>query len=152
MPPSDITSPAGGRLWFPSLARFHAAFRGPSIFVLRVAAGIALVMHGYGKIANPFGNVGMVESLGFHPGVFWSPLLAGTEFVGGIFLALGFLTRPAALGGMLVLLVTVWFHWIVKEQGYAGSEKSILWAAICFYFVAHGGQYLAVDRALPREV
>lgn len=152
MHPFDVTNPARERLLFPSLARLYAALRGPSIFVLRVAAGIALVMHGYGKIANPFGNVGMVESLGFHPGVFWSPLLAGTEFFGGIFLALGLLTRPAALGGMIVLLVTVWFHWIVENQGYAGSEKSILWAAICFYFVAHGGQYLAVDRALPREV
>ena len=152
MHPFDVTNSARERLLFPPLARLYAALRGPSIFLLRVAAGIALVMHGYGKIVNPFGNVGMVESLGFHPGVFWSPLLAGTEFFGGILLALGLLTRPAALGGMIVLLVTVWFHWIVKDQGYAGSEKSILWAAICFYFVAHGGQYLAVDRALPRAV
>ena len=80
------------------------------------------------------------------------PLLAGTEFFGGILLAIGFLTRPAALGATVVLLVTVWFHWFVQGQGYPGSEKSLLWAAMTFYFVAHGGGFLSVDRALRKEI
>ncbi len=62
--------------------------------VLRVLAGVLLVTHGYGKIINPFGAVGMVESLGFYPGIFWSPLLSATEFFGGILVAIGLFTRP----------------------------------------------------------
>jgi putative oxidoreductase len=144
--------PVTGRLLIPSLAGIYAKLAGPSIFVLRVIAGIALMVHGYGKITNPFGNVGFVESLGFVPGVVWSPLLAAGEFFGGLLLAIGLLTRPAALVGMIILLVTVWFHWVLQSEGYAGAEKSLLWAAICFYFVAHGGQSGSVDRALAREV
>ena len=86
------------------------------------------------------------------PGAIWSPALAGTEFFGGILLAIGFLTRPAALAATIVLLVTVWFHWVPQGQGFGGAEKSLLWAAITFYFVAHGGGFLSVDRALRREI
>ena len=93
----------------------------------------------------------MVEGLGFYPGVFWSPLLAVTEFFGGILLALGLLTRPAAFAGMIVLLVTVWFHWVTMGQGFSGAEKSILWAAIFFYFVIRGGNRHSVDAKLGKE-
>src|SRR5690606_32500674 len=113
--------------------------------VLRVVAGLALVTHGLGKIGDPFGASGMVESLGFHPGAFWSPLLSFTEFFAGILIAVGFLTRPASFAAMFILAVTVWFHWITLDQGYAGAEKSILWTAIFLFFVIRGGNRHSVD-------
>ena len=91
-------------------------------------------------------------ALGFSPGTLWSPLLAGTEFIGGILLAIGFLTRPAAIGATIVLLVTVYFHWVVQNQGYAGAEKSVLWAAMAFFFAMHGGGFFSVDRMMREEV
>ena len=147
-----FTTPERPRLLFPAIGRVYASLAGPSTFLLRFMAGVAMAIHGWGKIQAPFKNAGMVESLGFVPGELWSPLLAGTEFFGGILLAIGFLTRPAALGGTIVLLVTIWFHWFVQGQGYAGSEKSLLWAAMTFYFVAHGGGFLSVDRALGKQI
>ncbi len=140
------------RLLFPALGGIYTKLANPSIALLRIIAGLALVTHGYGKIMDPMGNAGFLEGLGFWPGEFWSPVLACTEFFGGIFLAIGLFTRPAAFFAMIVLLVTVWFHWLVQGEGYGGSEKSILWAAICFYFVVHGGQHFAVDRLLKREI
>jgi putative oxidoreductase len=140
------------RLLIPALGRFYTAMGGPSEAILRIIAGVALMTHGYSKILNPMGAVGLVESLGFYPGVIFSPLLAITEFFGGLLIAIGLFTRPAALAAMFVLLVTVWFHWITQSEGYFGAEKSILWAAICFYFVVHGGRYLAVDKRLRREI
>ena len=92
----------------------------------------------------------MVESLGFYPGIFWSPLLSFTEFFAGIFLAIGLLTRPASFAAMFILLVTVYFHWIQLGQGYGGAEKSILWAAIMFFFVIRGGNAHSVDAKLGR--
>lgn len=144
--------PDGPRLLFPSFAGVYARLSGPATFLLRAIAGIAFAIHGWAKIQDPFKNVGMVESLGFVPGEIWSPLLAGTEFFGGILLAIGLLTRPAALAATLVLLVTVWFHWSIQGQGYGGSEKSLLWSTITFWFVAHGGGWLSVDRALRKEI
>lgn len=139
------------RLAIPALGGLYSVLACIATPLLRVCAGLILMVHGWPKIQAPLKYAGMTESLGFHPGVFWSPLLAGTEFIGGLLLAIGFLTRFAAAGATVVLLVTVYFHWVVQGQGLAGSEKSILWAAITLLFVAHGGGAFSVDRLLKRE-
>ena len=149
---APIAPLARPQLMFPLFGRVYETLMPLSVFLMRVVAGGTLVLHGWPKIQDPFKNVDMVEKLGFMPGAIWSPALAGTEFFGGILLAIGFLTRPAAFATTIVLLVTVWFHWLLQGQGFAGAEKSILWAAITIYFVTHGGGYLSVDRALRREI
>lgn len=53
---------------------------------------------------------GFVESIGFHPGWLWSTLLAALQFIGGLMIIAGFLTRPAALANAVMLAVTLWFH------------------------------------------
>jgi putative oxidoreductase len=138
-------------LIIPALGGIYTGLAQFSETLLRVIAGGALVVHGAGKIANPFGAIEMVEGLGFYPGVFWSPLLAATEFFGGILLALGFLTRPAAFATTIVLAVTIYFHWIAQGQGWAGSEKSILWAAILFFFVIRGASNHSIDAKIGKE-
>ena len=40
---------------------------------------------------------------------------------------------------------------ITLDQGYAGAEKSILWAAIFFFFVIRGGNRHSVDGRLGRQ-
>ena len=136
----------------PPLGRVYGSLHDIVETVLRIAAGLALVTHGMGKIGDPFGSAGMVESLGFYPGAFWSLLLSCTEFFGGILIAIGFLTRPASLAAMFVLLVTVWFHWVTQGQGYSGAEKSILWAAIFFYFAIRGGNRHSVDARIGKAI
>lgn len=139
------------RLFIPSLGSLYAALGDSAETILRVAAGLLLATHGYGKILNPFGASGMVESLGFYPGALWSPLLAATEFFGGILIAIGLFTRPAAFAAMIVLAVTVYFHGIVQAEGLMGAEKSILWTLIMFYFVIRGANAHSVDAKLGRQ-
>ena len=139
------------RLIVPSLGTVYSALGESAETILRVAAGLLLVTHGYGKILNPFGASGMVEGLGFYPGVFWSPLLAATEFFGGILVAIGLFTRPAAFAAMIVLAVTVYFHGIVQGEGLMGAEKSILWTLIMFYFVVRGANSQSLDAKLGRQ-
>ena len=136
----------------PALQRFYLPLDTSAETLLRVVAGVLLVTHGFGKISNPFGAVGMVESLGFYPGVFWSPLLAATEFFGGILIAIGLFTRPASFAAMNVLLVTVYFHGIVKSEGLAGAEKSILWAAIFLFFAIRGSNAQSVDAKIGKQI
>ncbi len=138
------------RLIVPQVAPLYGASYEAVETLLRVVAGVLLVTHGYGKIVNPFGAVGMVEGLGFYPGVFWSPLLAATEFFGGILVAIGLFTRPAAFAAMIVLLVTVYFHGVVQAEGLAGAEKSILWASIFLFFAVRGGNRHSVDARLRK--
>ena len=138
-------------LFIPALGGLYSRLDTPAETLLRVVCGLALVTHGFPKIMDPFGAVGMVEGLGFRPGVFWAPLLAATEFFGGLFLALGFLTRPAAAAATVVLLVTVWFHWLTQGQGYSGSEKSILWAAGTLFFAIRGANRQSLDARIGRQ-
>ncbi len=147
MPPIDRS-----RLVFPRLAGLYGLLAFLSVPLMRIAAGLILASHGWPKIQAPFRNVGMVENLGFVPGVFWSPMLAGTEFVGGLMLAAGFLTRVAATGATIMLLVTIYLHAYLQGRGAGGAELSILWATITFFFVAHGGGAISVDRLLKREL
>jgi putative oxidoreductase len=140
------------RLCFPALGGVYRGLSGPSVALMRIVAGVALMTHGWGKIQDPMAMVGFVENIGFHPGWFWSPALAVTEFFGGLLLALGLFTRGAAVGTTIVLLVTVYFHWILKDEGWGGSEKSIIWLTITFYFAVHGGQVFALDRLFKREL
>ncbi len=141
-------SPAS--LIIPPLGTLYGALDGVAHALLRIVAGAALAVHGWPKIQDPMKLVGMVESLGFAPGAFWAVMLAATEFIGGILLVLGLLTRPAALAATVVLLVTVYFHWIVQSQGWAGSEKSILWAAMTFLLFVRGAGPLSIDSRLKR--
>jgi len=144
-------SNAGSRLIIPALSPLYNSTHDLVETILRAIAGTLLVTHGFSKITNPFGAVGMVEGLGFYPGVFWSPLLAATEFFGGILVAIGLFTRPASFAAMIVLLVTVYFHGIVKAEGLAGAEKSILWSLIFLFFAVRGGNRHSVDARLTRN-
>jgi putative oxidoreductase len=139
------------RLFIPALRPVYRSSHDLAETLLRLVAGGFLVIHGAGKIVDPFGAVQMVEGLGFYPGIVWSPLLAITEFFGGILLAIGLFTRPAAFAATIVLLVTVYFHWIQLGQGFSGAEKSLLWAAMTFFFVIRGGNSQSVDARLTRS-
>lgn len=143
---------AAPQLFLPALGPVYAVLQPLAETWLRVICGIALMVHGWPKLMAPMGTVGMVESIGFVPGWFWSPALAVTEFFGGLLLVLGLLTRFAAAGSTIILLVTIWFHWVLLDQGYGGSEISLLWSAITLYFVARGGGLYSLDRVIGRQL
>ena len=147
---SVTTDASRGRLIIPAFGRLYSSLHDGVETLLRVIAGGFLTIHGSQKITNPFGAAEMVEGLGFYPGAFWSLLLSCTEFFGGILIAIGLLTRPAAFAGMFVLLVTVWFHWITVGQGFSGAEKSLLWATILLFFVVRGGNRQSVDARIGK--
>ena len=107
--PADLRS---DRLVIPALKSFYESIAQPlSWVVLRVFVGGALVLEGWPKILAPFAQTGFVESIGFYPGWFWSPLLAVMQFLGGLAIVAGFLTRPVALANGVMLAITWWFHY-----------------------------------------
>lgn len=138
------------RLYVPALAPLYASLTPIAETLLRVVAGGFLMIHGVPKWGRLDGMQQMVESLGFYPGVVWAPLLAATETIGGLLILLGLFTRPAALAGMIVLLVTVYYHWIAKAEGFAGAEKSLIWAAVLFFFAVRGANQYSLDAKRAR--
>src|SRR5258708_12520916 len=82
--------PARGALYEP-LAPYAYAF-------MRFCVGATIVPHGYTKLfQGAVGSAaGMIAKLGLEPAVGWAYFVGVVEFVGGILLAIGLLTRLAA--------------------------------------------------------
>ena len=84
-----------------------------SLLVIRFAVGLLIFGHGAQKALGVAGGpgfvrwTGVVASMGFRPAPLWATLAAGAELIGGIAIALGFLTplAAAALVGHFIVAI-----------------------------------------------
>ncbi len=97
---------------------------------LRLALVIVFITAGSGKLFGWFGGHGLsgtsgfLGMAGFKPAMFWTVLLAITEFGGGLAMLFGILTRWAGLGlaiVMAVALVRVHIKWGLAVNGGDGN-------------------------------
>lgn len=143
----------------PALSPLYRALSPLAEPLLRVAAGLFLVPHGAQKLFGLFGGYGLTATdqffqtkLGLPAGV---ALAAGLiEFVGGLALAFGFLTRPAAALATGLLLVAALqvhlgngFFWTA-----GGFEYPLLWAVVTLSFAVKGGGRWSVDGLIGKEI
>lgn len=114
--------------------------------ILRLALGSIFLGHGAQKVWGIFsgpgikGFSGMLESLGFVPAVFWAYLASCTELIGGLFLILGFLTRPSAVLILMLMLVATYKVHLAKGFFLAngGFEYNLLIIASCVALIIMG--------------
>jgi putative oxidoreductase len=148
------------RLIVPALGPLYAVLSRWSYPLIRFFTGLILMPHGAQKLFGWFGGYGLegtggffAQNLGLEPGMFWAALVGGTEFFGGLFVALGFLTRPAALGIAVIMAVAVsavhlpnGFFW-----GSGGYEYPLLWGLVALAIAFKGGAEMSLDRVIGRE-
>ena len=122
---------------FARLAGGTPATRDLALLTLRIAFGLALALtHGRAKLLAP-GR--LLESLGKHgfpqPQIFgWAAILS--EFAGGLLLAVGLLTRPAATLVLLTLGVAAFdFH---STDPFAKRELALAYAVVGLALVIAG--------------
>lgn len=108
----EMTSSPRERLILPFMAPFYHKVAQPIGWLLfRIIIGGLLMVEGWPKILDPMGQIGFLENVaGIPAGWFFSPLLAVMQFVGGFMIAVGLLTRPAALANAVMLAMTLRFH------------------------------------------
>lgn len=118
--------------------------------VVRVGAGLGLALgHGWGKVKDPAGIIGMSESLGFPlPEVAgWAAALS--EFAGGLLLVIGLLTRPAAFFILCTMSVAIYNHIFVQNDPFVqGWELAFLYWIIALQFLVLGSGRFGADRLL----
>jgi putative oxidoreductase len=117
-------------------------------FLPRVAIGVLFAaFYGYAKVHPASGwDFGKAFATG---GDLPAPLLylaAWTEFLGGIALVLGFLTRWAALG-ILCVMVVAFLH-VTWGHGYMKWGLNVAWGAVAFCVLVMGPGRLSFDRML----
>jgi len=158
---SHTDATARTRPIIPALAPLYGALSGLSYPLIRAATGLFLVPHGAQKLFGWFGGKGLeataggvAANLGLEPGLFWAVLVGGTEFFGGLLLAVGLVTRPAAVAVVILMAVAVFavhlpngFFW-----GQGGYEYPALWGLVALAIAFRGGAELSLDRAIGREI
>lgn len=127
-----------------------------ALLALRLGLGVEMVVHGWPKIKKPGGMAGWLGPMGFKPGVFWSWIVALTEFLGGLGLILGLLTRFAAFFVAIEFLAIILFIKPPKlkvpftyPDGKAGWELDWVILAMALALLLAGPGRFALDRFLP---
>ncbi len=127
--------------------------------MVRVVAGLLLMPHGAQKLFGLFGGYGVEATGQFFAAKLGLPpqlaLLAGLiEFFGGLLLAIGLLTRPAA--ALVVGLMTVAIIKVHLPIGFfwtdGGFEYPLLWGVVALSFVVRGGGRYSLDARIGREI
>src|SRR5262249_38551440 len=111
--------------------------------ILRLALAAVFIYHGIDLVSKDGGtNWNPQQSVPVQVAVAWGQL------IGGIALALGFLTRLAALGIAVSMVGAIapvhWEHGFALRQG--GYEYNVVLIAVCVALMLTGGGTLAVDR------
>lgn len=135
-----------------ALARWRQVLSGSSrtavdvaLLVLRVTFGVALALaHGYGKFANPERFLQGLTTRGFPlPGLFgWAAI--ASELLGGILLALGLLTRPAALFVLITLSVAA-FN-IHGADPFSKRELALAYVSVALAILIAGPGRFSLDQ------
>jgi putative oxidoreductase len=129
--------------------------------ILRLVLGVVFFAHGAQKMLGWFGGYGFSGTMGFFTGTMHIPaplafLAIAAEFFGGLGLILGFLTRIAAFGitvNMVVAIATVhsafgfFMNWSGTQKG-EGIEYHLLTLATTVFLMIRGAGAFSVDRAI----
>jgi putative oxidoreductase len=129
--------------------------------ILRLVLGIVFFAHGAQKMLGWFGGYGFTGTMGFFTGSMHIPapfavLAIAAEFFGGLGLIVGLLTRVAAFGiavNMLVAIATVhssfgfFMNWTGTQKG-EGYEYHLLVLAITTFLMIRGAGAFSADHAI----
>lgn len=126
--------------------------------LVRIVTGLFLVPHGAQKLFGfAGGDINATAAgfgrLGLEPALPLAYLVGTVEFFGGLLIAIGVLTRPAALAAAAVLAVAALhvhlgngFFW-----GKGGFEYPAMWAVLCIAVVLRGSGPLSIDALRGRD-
>jgi putative oxidoreductase len=146
------------------MKRLLATTNDPALTLMRLVLGIVFFGHGAQKMLGWFGGYGFYGTMGFFTSVMHIPapfafLAIVAEFFGSLGLLLGLLTRIAASGitmNMLVAILMVHRHfgffanWTGEQKG-EGIEYHLLVLALTIVLIIRGGGALSADRALSQK-
>ena len=119
--------------------------------MLRVFAGLSLALaHGIKKIPPSAGFTEHIGGLGFPLPEFFAYAAGLAEFAGGLLLALGLFTRPAAFFVALTMFVAGFINHAGDSFGLA--EKAYLYFAITIIYLALGSGRFSLDSFARRRL
>lgn len=117
--------------------------------LLRIAAGLAMAFgHGIGKLPPGAGLIERAGQIGFPAPSFFAWAAGMSEFLGGVFLAIGLFTRISSFfiaATMATALVGVHY-----ADPFAAQEKAFLFLFIAIAFMLKGSGDWSIDAFLRK--
>ena len=149
--PDTQTEP---KLLLPQLQSFYDSVIPLAWPIVRIAIGLNLMIHGWGKVSRgPGAFVKPFADLGFEPAILWVWGGLLIEFVGGIALMLGLFTRFWAAAAAIEMAI---ISYIYLKNGFSwlnrGYEYTLLWGLCCFAIALRGGGAYSLDRKIGTEL
>lgn len=129
---------------FPQLAQFTDF----SLLLLRLMVAAVFMSSGWNHLKDPRGRG---RSIGLSPG--FTTFLGAAEVAGGLGVAVGVLTQPAAIGLMVIMLgaiqkkIFVWHSSFWGEKGY-GWHYDLMLALMNLVIACTGGGRYVLETAL----
>jgi putative oxidoreductase len=134
-----------------------------ALTILRVVLGVVFFAHGAQKLLGWFGGYGFSGTMGYFTHLLGIPaplafLVILTEFLGGLGLLFGFLTRIPALGLAIEMIIAVFLvhmpngffmNWAGTQKG-EGFEYHLLAIAAAAVLLLRGAGAYSVDRTLSK--
>lgn len=117
------------------------------LLALRLLAGLGLAFeHGIKKLPPSDGFMQAVAGMGMPAFMAWGATFA--EFGGGILLALGLFTRPAAT--LILITMCVAFFGVHVKQPFGRQELALLYGAIALLFLIAGSGRFGIDSLIRK--
>lgn len=118
--------------------------------LLRAFIGFSMAFaHGLGKMPPSEQLIGGVEAMGFPaPALFaWAASLA--EFIGGILIAIGLATRPAAASLAFTMVIAAFVAHAADP--FAKKEMALLYLVTSLFFALKGAGNWSVDAIISKK-
>ena len=129
--------------------------------ILRLVLGVVFFAHGAQKMLGWFGGYGFSGTMNFftasmHIPAIFAFLAIAAEFLGGLGLLLGFLTRVAAFGVASTMVVAIamvhsgfgfFMNWSGTQKG-EGIEYHLLVLAMTAFLMLRGAGAYSLDRVI----
>ena len=139
--------------------------KGLGLAVLRVVLAAVFIAHGANKLFGMFGSGGvgpgglagttaLVDAIGLRPAFPLAVALGFTELVGGVFLALGFLTRSVSLALIAAMGIGIWkvhlqwgffLNWVNAPNRGQGIEYALVLVGALVCLALTGGGEFSMD-------
>ncbi|MBX2942468.1 MAG: DoxX family protein [Cyclobacteriaceae bacterium] len=117
------------------------------LLILRIGTGLFIAFgHGLGKMPPSEGFISGVEKLGFPMPSFFGWMAGLSEFLGGLLIALGLFTRPAAFFIVCTMATAAFIRH--AEDPFGTKEKALLYLTVGLCLMLTGGGKYSVSKVL----